>query len=128
MDARSRESALAIVIEELERTEYRSLEIASMLPALMTSTDAADQLARLLSSLEEANPGEPLDFLRVHLASLRCDFDGATRLTMEFALRDIFNPIAAAQAIYLLADVWGDYATAIEIANRVLLAIDVRMS
>jgi tetratricopeptide (TPR) repeat protein len=110
-----RETARAIVIEELERTEYRSLEIASMLPSLMTSTDDADQLARLLSSLEETNPGQPLDFLPVHLASLRCDFDAATKLATDYARRDIFNPIAAAHAIYLLADVWGDYDTAIEI-------------
>lgn len=123
LDARSRESALGTIIEELERTEFRSLEIASMLPPLMTSTDAADQLARLVSSLEEANPGEPLDFLRVHLASLRCDFDEATRLAKELALQDIFNPNAAAQAIYLLADVWADYATAIEIGYSTIRRI-----
>ena len=116
----SREATRDVVIGELEHIEYRSLEIASMLPALMTSTGDAERLAGLFASLEGANPGDPLDFLRVHLASLRWDFEEATRLAVEFALRDIFNATAAAQAIYLLADVREDYETAIEIGTSTI--------
>jgi tetratricopeptide (TPR) repeat protein len=116
----SRETTRDVVIGELERTEYRSLEIASMLPALMTSTGDGERFAGLVTSLKEANPGEPLDFFRINLALLRCDFEEATRLAVQFARRDIFNANAAAQAIYLLADVRRDYETAIEIGTTTI--------
>ncbi len=110
----------AEVIAELASTGYKSRDIAMMLPPLMSKVEDADALAELIGELARANPGESLDQLRVHLAALRCNFEEATQLATEWAEREIFDPVAAAQALYLLADVRADYETAISLGRDAL--------
>jgi tetratricopeptide (TPR) repeat protein len=117
---RPTEQVRAAVIAELENTGYKNRDIASMLPPLMSKVEDADALGALIGELERANPGEPLDQLRVHLATLRCDFEEATQLATEWAERELFDPVAAAQALYLLADVTADYEKAISLGRAAL--------
>ena len=117
---RSREEVRDAIIEKLETTEFRSLEIVTMVPALMPKVGDAHALAKLLMALTEANPTETFDYLNMHLATLRCDFEEATTLATERAWREPFDDVGAAQAMYLLADVRGKYEDAIELGECVL--------
>ena len=121
MRRKSRSEVQAAVVRELENSAYRSEQIAAMLPALMTRVEDAATLERVLSSLAEVNTDvDAFDYLRVHLATLRCDFESATALAVERSRRQIFDPVAAAQAIFLLTDVRGDYETAASLGRDAL--------
>jgi hypothetical protein len=111
------------VIGGLVSTEYRSVNLASLLPAFMGKVEDAEQLGELTAAIAAANPHADIDFLEVHLATLRCDFDDAVSRATAWARREIFNADAAGQAIYLLADVNEDYERALEIGLPALARV-----
>ena len=113
----SRNKAQQIVVEKLERSEYRHLPIAGLLPPLMRPRDVAGELEQLINKLQETNPGADLYLLRTHLAFLRCDFREAAKQAAAWAEDEIFNAHAAAHATYLLTDASGEVDRAISIGR-----------
>ncbi len=112
--------AAKAVLEQLERTEFRSLDIASMLPALLGNYQDAETVEKTYHALAQVHEEDRLLFLQTHLAIIRLEFERATELAVKWAETDIFNPHAAGVAVYLLADVSDGFDKALEIGNRAL--------
>jgi tetratricopeptide (TPR) repeat protein len=110
-----REAARAEIVNQLRRTEFKSLEIARMLFPFFRSSDEMDELNELLSSLVERHPDEPFHQLRVYLALRRGKFEEGMALALEWARETVFDPDAAGTAVFMLADIAGNYAEALEI-------------
>jgi tetratricopeptide (TPR) repeat protein len=107
------------VIEQLKRTDFRSLDIASMLPALLRMEDA-DEADALYDALARVHSPENLLFLKTRVAMLHADFRRAAECAVEWAEEEVFNAHAAAVAIHLLADVLTDFDRAVAIGERAL--------
>jgi Flp pilus assembly protein TadD len=113
----SLDDARKIVLEQLAATDYESLPIASLLPALLPSFSDRVRLETLLGQLEARHDAKSLLFLRVHDAILRQNVEAAVSLAVEWAGSDPFNPVAAGLAIQLLGDLAGDRERAIELGR-----------
>lgn len=113
----SLDAARKIVLEQLAVTEYESLPMASLLPALLPSFSDRKLLETLLGRLEGRHDANALLFLRVHDAILRQDAETAVSLAVEWAQFEPFNPVAAGLAIQLLGDLAGDREKAIELGR-----------
>jgi hypothetical protein len=116
----NRKAAAAKVIQQLQRTEFRSLDVARLLPALLYSSEDAATVEDLHRSLAGVHERETLLFLETHLAIVQCRFGPATELASEWADKEIFNAHAAGVAIYLLADVAADFERAFDLGIRAL--------
>lgn len=99
----------AEVAKQLQRVDYESLDIASMLPTLCRTVRERDTLAFLLRELELHHRDGGLEPLRLQLAFLECDFETAADRAIAWAKADIFNPDAAAAAVLFLCDVRSAY-------------------
>jgi Flp pilus assembly protein TadD len=112
--------ARSIVVQALERAEFKASGLSWMLPALMNTTTERDQLERLTQHLAEANPRERFHRLHVQLALLRCDFDQATQLAVNWAHSELFDSSAAGTAVYLLVEAKAAYQEAIDLGTKFL--------
>jgi Flp pilus assembly protein TadD len=109
--------ARKIVLEQLAATDYESLPMASLLPALLPSFSDRALLEILLGRLEARHGARSLLSLRVHEAILRQDAEAAVSLAVEWAQSEPFNPVAAGLAIQLLGDLAGDREKAIALGR-----------
>lgn len=117
---RDRVATLSAVIDELKRTNYESLGIASLLPALMSRTRDSGEFEELLTHLAERHPRTELTNLELHLAVLHHETDHALALGREWAHSEPLNPVAAAAAVQLLVDLAGEHDEAIQIGLEAL--------
>jgi tetratricopeptide (TPR) repeat protein len=117
---RDRRSTTRTVVEHLERIDYRSLPIASLLPPLMNRSEDAGALATVVHRLEQHHDRDELGQLRVHLAVLQHDADRAAECAVEWSRSSPLNPVAASVAVHLLGDVKGRYDEAIELGYEAL--------
>jgi Flp pilus assembly protein TadD len=115
---KSSKAAATEVASQLERTDFRSLDIARLIPALLAHRDDALQLDQLLESLAANHTADELLFLKTHIALVHFEFDRATQLAKEWAEKEIFNTYAVSLAVYLLADVAGTLDEAISLGKR----------
>jgi Flp pilus assembly protein TadD len=113
----SLDTARKIVLDQLATTDYESLPMASLLPALLPTFGDRKQLETLLARLEAKHDARALLFLRVHDALLRQDAGAAVSLAVEWADSEPFNPVAAGSAIRLLGDLADDRQRAIELGH-----------
>lgn len=113
----SLDAARKIVLNQLALTDYQSMPMASLLPALLPGFSDRGLLETLLTRLESRHNATSLLFLRVHHAILRQDAQAAVSLAVEWAQSDPFNPVAAGLAIQLLGDLAGELARAIELGR-----------
>jgi Flp pilus assembly protein TadD len=113
----SLDAARKIVLDQLAITDYESLPMASLLPALLPKFSDRRLLETLLGRLEARHDEKALLFLRVHDAILRQDAEAAVSLAVEWAQSEPFNPVAAGLAIQLLGDLAGDREKAIELGR-----------
>jgi tetratricopeptide (TPR) repeat protein len=108
------------LISELQRTEYRSLRIAALLPYVLTGFSDGDRLRATVARVREEHPEEPLYELETHLAVLEKRFDVATTLAIEWTDSAFFDPEPATIATYLLCNIQQDYERAIAIGTATL--------
>jgi Flp pilus assembly protein TadD len=113
----SLDAARKIVLDQLAVTDYESLPMASLLPALLPRFSDRRLLGTLIGRLEAQHDAKALLFLRVHDAILRRDAEAAVSLAVEWAQSEPFNPVAAGLAIQLLGDLAGDREKAIELGR-----------
>ena len=116
----TRVEAFDEVLAQLRRTEYNSLAIAEMLAAVSREPDEADVLDEALSALTDRHPGVVFHRMVVQRHVLRLEFEEATEAAVRWADDEIFNPASAGTAVYLLADVRGDFERAVEIGREAL--------
>jgi len=116
----NRKTAAKKVIEQLQRTEFRSLDIANLLPALLYSSEDAAAVEGLYTSLADVHARDALLFLETHVAIVQYKFSRAAELAVEWAEKEIFNSHAAGMAVYLLADVSADFERAFDLGTRAL--------
>jgi len=100
---------------QLRRTEFESLEIARMLTPLFRDPDEMDELEELCDALAVRHPKVAFLNLRSHLAMRRGDLQSATDIALRWAEESVFDPHAAGTAVFLLADIRGDYDRALAI-------------
>lgn len=116
----TREAAASVVVSQLKRTGFQSLDIARLVPALLSHRRDANQLGELYKSLAEVHTSDTLLFLETHIALAGCQFDRATELAREWATKEIFDAHAAGLAVYLLTEVKGAFDDAIALGNSAL--------
>jgi tetratricopeptide (TPR) repeat protein len=116
----SRSETLSELVRQLERTEFASLEIASMLPALLKKSEDAERLAGLLSRLKDAHPTQMFYRLQVQLAILKFSFGTAVDIALEWNEKTDFDPMAPSMAVYLLTDVAARPTEAVELGLQAL--------
>jgi Flp pilus assembly protein TadD len=115
-----RKTAAKKVIEQLQRTEFHSLDIAGLLPALLSTSEDAAAVEDLYKSLADVHARNTLLFLETHVAIVQCKFRRATELAVMWAEKEIFSSHAAGVAVYLLADVSADFDKAFDLGTRAL--------
>jgi hypothetical protein len=122
MTGRLDESAAAkSVMTELRRTKFRSLRIASILPALVRRTTDVEVFRNALNAVKDVHPDIALYQLELHLAMLELDFERATDIAVKWALATLFDVDAMTVATFLLAEVRGDYDAALSLGKVGLL-------
>jgi Flp pilus assembly protein TadD len=104
-----------IVLDQLKRTEYRSLAIAGLLPGVFTRCSERPGLEQVVKHLEVQHQKQDLTFLAVFNAMLGREAKEAVDLAVEWAHREILNSTAASTAILLVGDLAGDYEQAIQL-------------
>jgi tetratricopeptide (TPR) repeat protein len=108
------------LVTQLKRTEFQSLAVANMIPMIADGSEQAPVLSEILDTLREGHPGASFDRFEVQICLLSLNFEEATERAVAWATKDIFNSTAAGLAVYLLADVQGDYDRAISIGRDAL--------
>lgn len=116
----SRESAAKTAIDQLHRNDCRSLDIACLLPALLSTAEDETQVEGLYDKLSALHGRDAMLFLETHLAILQYRFRDAAELAVEWASKEIFNSHAAGVAVYLLTDAMGDFDRAYQVGTRAL--------
>jgi tetratricopeptide (TPR) repeat protein len=102
------------ISHELERSEFASVRVAEMLPALMNRFSNAKVLKGILAKTHQATDA-PLYYLEMHAAILERRFEEAVEISLTWVRCEPLNSSAATTATYLLTDIADDVAKAIEI-------------
>jgi tetratricopeptide (TPR) repeat protein len=97
----------------LERTDYASLRIASLLPSVLTKLSDLDWLREIVGRVREQHPADPLYELETHLAILERRFETATSTAIEWSQHAFLDPEPATLAVYLMCDIKQDYEGAV---------------
>lgn len=117
---RSRQDTRTVVLEQLRISEYRSLPIVGLLPALLQQSSDVDVVESLLAELERIHPARDLLFMKVHRAIVRRESSEAVALARAWVENDPLNPLAASLAVQLTGDIAGQYQAAVDIGCRAL--------
>jgi Flp pilus assembly protein TadD len=93
------------VIAQMQKTEWKSTRLVSMIPILLNQYSDADRLAKVREEVSNAHPTQKFRVLDLHLAVLRDDIDEALRQALKWTKEALFSPEASSWAIFLLTQV-----------------------
>jgi tetratricopeptide (TPR) repeat protein len=116
----SASQAARTLLDQLRATDYGSVRMAAMVPVLL---GRFSDLARFRATYERLQAGRPeywLPRFKLHMALLERRFEDATEEAVKWSHAAVLDPVPAASASYLLAEVRGDYHQAAAIGMKAL--------
>lgn len=111
------------IVKALQATDYRSGNIARMVPLWFTKPSEADELDFLLAELSRHHSSDSLLRYRAWIAYLRCDFDATLEFASAWNKTEPFDRQAAALLTFLLVEYKRDMAGAISAGKEALRRI-----
>jgi tetratricopeptide (TPR) repeat protein len=117
---RSTDITVEAIRKELLRCDYQSLDIGRMLARLLRDLSKLSQVEILYKGLSSVHPLSALYEIESQIAFMRGEFGKALSLAKRWAREEPFDPAAAVDVTYLLAEVERRYEEAARFGEAAL--------